>query len=91
LDLSAADTARLSGISLRSINGIYIKLRQRLAIECGKHNAWSGRIEVDESCFGPRRGRGKRGHGAGGRTIAFGLFKRHGRVRSWTLIFHITY
>jgi transposase-like protein len=80
LDLSASDTARLTGISLRSINAIYIKLRWRLAAECEAHAGLSGQIEVDESYFGPRRVRGKRGRGAGGKTIVFGLFKRNGWV-----------
>ena len=61
LDLSASDTVRLSGISLRSINPIYIKLRRRIARECEKHADLSGQIEVDESYFGLRRARGKRG------------------------------
>lgn len=80
LDLSASDTTRLIGISLRSINTIYIKLRERIAVECEKHSQWSGQIEVDESYFGPRRVRGKRGRGAGSKTIVFGLFKRNGWV-----------
>jgi transposase-like protein len=37
-------------------------------------------VEVDESYFGPRRVRGKRGRGAGGKTIVFGIFKRNGQV-----------
>jgi transposase-like protein len=39
-----------------------------------------GEIECDESYFGPRRVKGKRGRGAGGKTIVFGLFKRNGKV-----------
>jgi len=80
LDLSASDTARLTGISVRSINSIYIKLRHRLAEECEKHAHMAGQIEVDESYFGPKRIRGKRGRGAGSKTIVFGLFKRNGWV-----------
>jgi len=80
LDLSASDTARLTGVSVRSINAIYIKLRYRLAEECEKHSHLGGQIEVDESYFGPRRIRGKRGRGGGGKTIVFGLFKRNGWV-----------
>jgi hypothetical protein len=34
-----------------------------------------GQIEVDESYFGARRVRGKRGCGALGKTIVFGLLK----------------
>lgn len=80
LDFSASDTARLTGISVRSINNIYIKLRYRLAEECEKHSYLAGQIEVDESYFGPKRIRGKRGRGAGSKTIVFGLFKRNGWV-----------
>ncbi len=80
LDFSASDTARLTGISVRSINNIYIKFRQRLAEECEKHSQLIGQIEVDESYFGPKRIRGKRGRGAGSKTIVFGVFKRNGWV-----------
>ncbi len=80
LDFSASDTARLTGISVRSINNVYIKFRQRLAEECEKHSQLIGQIEVDESYFGPKRIRGKRGRGAGSKTIVFGIFKRNGWV-----------
>jgi transposase-like protein len=39
-----------------------------------------GEIECDESYFYPRRVKGKRGRGAGNKTIVFGLFKRKGKV-----------
>ena len=39
-----------------------------------------GDVEVDESYFGPKRVRGKRGRGAGGKTVVFGLLKRGGQV-----------
>ena len=37
-------------------------------------------VEVDESYFGARRVRGKRGRGAYGKTIVFGVLKREGKV-----------
>ena len=81
LDLTASDAARLTGVSVRSVNGIYLRLRQRLAYECERRRPFKGgEVEVDESYFGPRRVRGKRGRGAGGKTIVFGIFKRDGRV-----------
>ena len=80
LDLTASDTARLTGISVRSINNIYLKLRHRLAEICAQGSPFSGTVEVDESYFGPRRVAGKRGRGAGNKTIVFGLFKRDGKV-----------
>jgi hypothetical protein len=39
-----------------------------------------GQIEVDESYFGARRVRGKRGCGALGKTIVLGLLKRGDKV-----------
>ena len=44
----------------------------------------AGTLELGKGCFGPRGVRGKRGRGAGGRTVAFGLFKRGGiYTESW--------
>ena len=45
-----------------------------------KRQPFDGIIEVDESYFGPRRIPGKRGRGASGKTIVFGVFKRQGKV-----------
>jgi transposase-like protein len=39
-----------------------------------------GEIECDESYFGARRVRGKRGRGAAGKTPVFGVLKRGGNV-----------
>lgn len=38
LDLSASDAARLSGVSIRSVNDIYLRLRERLAELCEAEN-----------------------------------------------------
>ena len=40
----------------------------------------AGEIEVDESYFGAKRVRGKRGRGAGGKTKVFGMKKRGDKV-----------
>ena len=37
-------------------------------------------FEADESYFGARRVRGKRGRGAAGKTPVFGLLKRDGKA-----------
>ncbi|UYZ63699.1 IS1595 family transposase [Hymenobacter weizhouensis] len=80
LDLTASDTARLTGLSVRSVNDLYLRLRRRLHQLCPVPADLQGAVELDESYFGPRRVRGKRGRGAGGKTIVFGLFKRGGQV-----------
>lgn len=80
LDLTATETAVLTGLSLRSVNSIYLKLRRRIAAWCEAQSPFAGEVEVDESYFGPRRVRGKRGRGASGKTIVFGIFQRNGYV-----------
>ena len=76
LDLTASDSAELCGLSVRSVNDIYQRIRVRLAQDCLARSPFAGELEADESYFGPRRVRGKRGRGAGGKTIVFGLLKR---------------
>jgi transposase len=80
LDLTATETAQLSPVSLRSVTVIFDKLRGKIANWCEQSTPFSGTIEVDESYFGPRRIPGKRGRGASGKTIVFGIFKRDGKV-----------
>ena len=80
LDLTASDAARLTGLSVRSVNEGYLRLRRRLQTWCPVPVELNGAVELDESYFGPRRVRGKRGRGAGGKTIVFGLVQRGGQV-----------
>ena len=79
-DLTATQTARLAGLSVRSVNDIFLRIRRRLAATCEAQSPFSGVIEVDESYFGPQRVRGKKGRGAGGKTIVFGVFQRRENV-----------
>jgi transposase len=80
MDLTASDAATLTRISIRSVNDIYLKIWRRIAEYCEEQSPYSGEIELDESYFGPKRIRGKRGRGAGCKTIVFGVFKRNGHV-----------
>jgi transposase len=80
LDLEATKVAQLTHVSRRTINRFFHGLRIRMARECEQHAPVRGTVEVDESYFGRRRIRGKRGRGAGGKTVVFGIFKRQGRV-----------
>ena len=80
LDLTASDTAGLTGISVRSINTPFLKLRRRLAVESEQQTPFDGVVELDESYFGAKRIRGKRGRGAGGKTVVFGVLKRGNKV-----------
>ncbi|MBR5941008.1 MAG: IS1595 family transposase [Neisseriaceae bacterium] len=80
LDFTASDTARLTGISIRSINNIFLKIRYRLLKENKSEEKFSGTVEMDESYFGAKRIRGKRGRGAKGKTIVFGILNRGNKV-----------
>lgn len=81
LDLTAQKTAVLTRLTRKSVNEIYLKIRNRVAEECERASPFSScQIEVDESYFGARRVRGNRGRGASGKTIVFGIYKRNGSV-----------
>ena len=81
LDLTASNAAQLTGLSERSVIVIFGNIRRRIAGECERQSPFNtGEVEVDESYFGPHRVRGKRGRGASGKTIVFGIFKRDGRA-----------
>jgi len=79
-DLRAWKIAELSGVSRPTINQLFMKLRTRIAQLCNASSPLSGEVEVDESYFGARRVRGKKGRGAGGKPIVFGILERHGKV-----------
>ncbi len=80
LDLTASKTAEVVAITRPSVSRIFVKIRQRIAEECQRASPFGGEVEVDESYFGAKRVRGKRGRGASGKTIVFGIFKRNGSV-----------
>jgi transposase-like protein len=81
LDLTASAVAQLTELSERTVIVLFGKIRQRISEECERQSPFNnGEIEVDESYFGPHRVRGKRGRGAGRKTIVFGLFKRDEEV-----------
>ena len=80
MDFSASDVAQLTGLTRKTVTVIFLKIRQRVAQEAERASPFSGEVEVDESYFGARLFRGKRGRGASGKTIVFGLLKRDGKV-----------
>jgi len=59
--LPASKIAELSGVSRAAINQLFMKLRIRIAQVWNASSALSGEVEVDESYFGARHVRGKRG------------------------------
>lgn len=80
LNLEATQISELTGLNRNTVNRFLKAIRIRLAEFCEQQSPFSGEIEVDESFFGARRIKGKRGRGAYGKTIVFGVFKRNGKV-----------
>ena len=80
LDLTATQTAELINLNRNTVNRLYSEMRRRISVYSRQNSPVTGEFEADESYFGPRRIRGKRGRGAGSKTIVFGLFKREGKV-----------
>lgn len=79
-DFTATDTSTITGVSRITINKIFHRLRIRITEDSLRIRPELGEYEVDESCFGARRVRGKRGYGAAGKTPVFGVLKRNGNV-----------
>lgn len=80
LDLTAVQITALTALNRNTINRYLRLIRQAVAAHCERESPFSGDVELDESYFGARRVRAKRGRGARGKTIVFGIYKRNGRV-----------
>ena len=81
VDLTSSQISELTGLSRNTINNLLKAIRLRIAAQCEEESLFDqGEIELDESYFGARRVRGKRGRGAHGKTIVFGIIKRHDKV-----------
>jgi len=79
-DLDASQITKITSLNRNTINRYLTEIRIRISEYCQLQSPFKGEIEVDESYFGARRVKGKRGRGAHGKTIVFGIFKRNGKV-----------
>jgi transposase len=81
LEVAARSVADIMGILQNSAAFFYCKIRQVIAFNLAAkaHEVFQGDIEIDESYFGGVR-KGKRGRGASGEVVVFGMLKRHGKV-----------
>ena len=66
LDLTAVQITKIIGLNRNTVNRLMRLIRERMAEICEQNAKLHGVIELDESYFGPKRVRGKRGRGAGG-------------------------
>jgi transposase-like protein len=80
-DLTATTTAKIVGVNRNTVNAYYQEIRNKILKRCMEESLVDGgEFELDESYFGAKRIRGKRGRGAAGKTPVFGLLKRGGKV-----------
>lgn len=83
IDLTATQTGKLLGLNRNTVNRYFSFFRQMVikqAIKEREQEKITNGVEVDESYFGPRRQRGKRGRRASRKIIVLGLLKRNGKV-----------
>ena len=80
MDLDAQKIAILINLNRNTINRYLSFIRHRIAEKCEQDAPFLGEIEVDESYFGAKRIKGKRGRGANNKTVVFGILQRGGKV-----------
>ncbi len=79
-DFTATQSAEILGLSRNTLNRYYGIFREEIVELSIQESQESGEFEVDESYFGAKRVRWKRGRWAAGKTPVFGLLKRNGNV-----------
>ncbi|MDO4777853.1 MAG: IS1595 family transposase [Cardiobacteriaceae bacterium] len=81
LEVTARSAADILGIQPNTAILFYRKIRlvisHHLALQADQ--VFEGSVELDESYFGGKR-KGKRGRGAAGKVVVFGILKRGGKV-----------
>ena len=80
LDVNALKIASLTKLNRNTVNRYLGLIRERIVELCEQASPFQGEVEVDESYFGARRIKGKRGRGAAGKTPVFGILQRGGKV-----------
>jgi len=83
VDLTSLQTSKLVGVNRKTVDR-YFKFLRGLIINAAllerTESQIENGIEVDESYFGAKRVRGKRGRGASKKIVVLGLLKRKGKV-----------
>ena len=81
LQVTSRSAADILGIQPNSAILFYRKIRMVIShyLALVADEVFEGSVELDESYFGGRR-KGRRGRGAAGKVVVFGILKRNGRV-----------
>ena len=68
-------------LNRKTVNAYFNEFREKILLySLEEHKKELGEFELDESYFGARRIRGKKGRGAAGKTPVFGVLKRNDKV-----------
>ena len=78
--ISAKQVQRELGVTYKTAWRMCHQVRKSL--QNGTNGKLGGEVEMDETYFGPKKSKGKRGRGAPGKTVALGVVERGGRVRA---------
>ncbi|MGI0063031.1 MAG: IS1595 family transposase [Nitrosotalea sp.] len=70
------------GINLSTVQHAFRVFRESIYDSSIADLRLSGKLEIDEASFGGHR-KGKRGWGAEGKTLVFGIYKRNGQVMTF--------
>ena len=81
---TARTAAELAGVNKNTAAYYFHRLRLLIFHRCEHLEMFDGEVEADESYFGGCR-KGKRGRGAAGKVVVFGLLKRNGKVYTVTV------
>lgn len=87
LDIDATKTAIKTGLTRKTINQLFLLFRHRISKLCLIEGKLGGEVEADESYFGARRVRGKRGRGASGKTRGQLMPIIKGKILSQTTVY----
>ena len=82
-DIVATKAAQIAHVNRNTANryyGIFREVVYLSAIQERHRINLNNGIEADESYFGPKRVRGKRGRGASKKIVVLGLLKRNGKI-----------
>lgn len=78
--VAAKELERQLGVTYKTAWRMARELRKHMA-NADNHDPLSGHVEIDETVVGGKR-RGKRGRGAAGKAVVFGMLERGGPVRA---------
>ena len=82
-DIPAFKTAQIVKVNRKTADRYYLIFRSVIfddALKERKELKLGNGIEIDESYFGPKRVKGKRGRGASRKIIVFGILKRKDKI-----------